>query len=277
MSRSIRSLSIGSDGAKSGCDSVVATGNPLKILEDSLEIDRRFCGPPRSANGGYVGGRLAAYLETEGAVAIRLFSPPPLDRRLVVRATDDGVGLFDGDTIVAAVRPIELDLEAPPAPSFEEAARAAKDFRGFDAHVFPACFVCGHERGEGDGLRIFPGPANDRGSLFAAPWIPDVSLCDPPDSTDPNVLPEFLWAALDCPGAFSFPQPEGKILLLGEMQVELTGTLEAGERCVLASWYIRRDGRKHLTGSAVYAEDGRLAGRAKGIWIELDPEAVPRS
>ena len=35
--------------------------------------------------------------------------------------------------------------------------------------------MCGPDRAEGDGLRVFPGPVAGRG-LWAAPWTPDPSV-----------------------------------------------------------------------------------------------------
>lgn len=245
------------------------------MTRESIEIPRRFRGPPRSGNGGYVAGRLASFVETSAdtpAVAVRLAAPPPLERRLAVREEDGRIALFDGDDPVAHARATALTLAPPPAPRFEQAERAAKSFRGFEEHVFPGCFVCGHERADGDGLRIFPGPADPDG-LFAAPWIPDASLREAASELVPA---PFVWAALDCPGAFCFPQPEGRVILLGELQLRSLAPVSIGERCVVTSWPIEQDGRKHRTGSALHGEDGACRAYAQGIWIEVDPEYVPR-
>ena len=229
---------------------------------DSFAIDPRFRGPPESGNGGYVCGRLAEGLD--GDVRIRLERLPPLDRRLEVRETEDGRALYDGEQLVARAWPTRLEIAPPAAPDFAEASRAAQRFRGHTEHVFPGCFVCGPERAEGDGLRIFPGLVDD-GSLAAAPWLPDASL------GESTVRPEFLWAALDCPGCFSFPQPEGRVLLLGELAAHLEGPLRPGERCVVIGWEIDRDGRKHRTGTALFDATGNCAGYAVGTWIEVPP------
>jgi hypothetical protein len=233
-------------------------------MSATLEIDRRFCGPPGSGNGGYVAGRLAAFVGAP-AVAVRLHRPPPLERPLAVRAGGGRATLLDGETKVAEARAADLDLAPPPAPSFEEAEIASQGFRGVDDHVFPRCFVCGPERGPGDGLRIFPGPHGE-GPVFAAPWVPDASLAN----GDDRLAAEFAWAALDCPGAFAFPQPEGRVVLLGELRVALPGTVRIGERCVLTSWPVGHEGRKHFTGSALHGEDGACRGLALGTWIEID-------
>lgn len=243
--------------------------------DSTIVVADRFCGPPQSGNGGYVGGRLAEFVDS-AAVAVRLYRSPPLEKTLTIRREAGGATLLDEGQPVAEARPTQLDLVAPAAPSFEEAERASRAFRGFREHVFPKCFVCGPERGPGDGLRIFPG-AHAEGELFAAPWIPDASLLADDDQarTSRRVAKEFLWAALDCPGAFSFPQPEGKVVLLGEMKVALSGDVAVGERCVLASWQVAAEGRKHSTGSAIYGADGDCRGVALGLWFEVEPASVP--
>jgi len=225
-------------------------------------IERRFCGPPDSGNGGYVCGRLAAHIE--GPALVRLQVPPPLETELAVRPAGDGVELVAGATVIAWARPATLELDVPRAPGFAEAQAAAAGYRGFADHPFPGCFVCGTARGQGDGLRIFPGPLG-RGGLVACPWIPDASLAD--DSG--NVRPEFLWSALDCPGAFSYEREAGNASLLGELTASLNGTVAAGERCVAIGWEIAREGRKHHTGTALFSETGELRGIARATWFEV--------
>jgi len=50
---------------------------PTTMTSEDLEIHERFCGPPNSANGGYVCGRIARDLA--GTVSVRLNAPPPLN------------------------------------------------------------------------------------------------------------------------------------------------------------------------------------------------------
>ena len=239
-----------------------------------IQIAKRFCGPPTSGNGGYVAGLLAAHVGGEPeAAGVRLNAPPPLETPLEVTQEEGGVFLKDGENVVAQARPVELELDLPDPVDFAEASEVARAFRGFEEHVFPRCFVCGPERSEQDGLRIFPGESN-RAGQFAAPWIPDPTL---EASGSARVADEFLWAALDCPGAFSFPQPEGRVVLLGEMQASGFAPVEIGEGCVVMSWEIEHSGRKHATGSAIYGADGRCRGMARGVWFEVDPESVPAS
>jgi hypothetical protein len=162
-------------------------------------------------------------------------------------------------------------LEAPRPPTPEEARAAARAFRGFEAHVFPGCFVCGPERADGDGLRIFPGPVAER-DLVAAPWTPDPSL----DAGDGRVAVPFLWAALDCPGVFAFPQPE-RVVLLGELTVRLERRARVGESCLVVGWETGRDGRKHHTGTALFGGDDRLHGVARATWLEVEASPAAAS
>jgi len=55
----------------------------------SVMIEQRFCGPPRSANGGYVCGLVASYIE--GSAEVTLMAPPPLNRRLDIVVSEAGV------------------------------------------------------------------------------------------------------------------------------------------------------------------------------------------
>ena len=100
---------------------------------------------------------------------------------------------------------------------------------GFVRHPLPHCFVCGPKRAEGDGLRIFPGrTANE--AVFAAPWVPHASL----DDGTGQVAPEFLWAALDCAGAFAVMPDGDQPIILGELCARLDGDVAIGEPCVVA-------------------------------------------
>ncbi|HSM35228.1 MAG TPA: hypothetical protein VK837_02430 [Longimicrobiales bacterium] len=251
-------------------------GEPL----GELVIDARFCGPPASGNGGYVGARLAEFLRerTDGRAArVRLFSPPPLDTPLEVRAAapdgDGGAGveLWHADTRIAEGRPASLDIAVPEPPSFEAARDASRGYVGFADHPYPTCFVCGPDRScAGDGLCVFAGALPDR-EVVAAPWIPDASL----RADDDLVGPEFVWAALDCPGCFSFQLADGCAILLGEITVELTGRIAPGDPCVVIGWAIAHEGRKHHTGTAIFGADGERRGRAFATWFDV-PAPRPR-
>lgn len=171
---------------------------------------------------------------------------------------------MDGETVVAVARPATVEVEVPEPPSFDEAEAASRRFAGFDSHWYPTCFVCGPERDEGDGLRIFAGPLEGR-DLFASPWVPDASL----DSGTGTVSPEFLWAALDCPGAFSFTQRAERAVVLGELRARIQGEISVGERCVVVAWELSREGRKHFTATALFGETGDVRAAGLGVWFEI--------
>ena len=230
---------------------------------ERFEIEKRFCGPPRSGNGGYTCGRIARHLS--GPAAVRLKAPPPLGAELRLESTDEEARLFHDKALLGEARRVRLDLQAPPSPSYAEAKEAARSFLGFKDHRFPGCFVCGPERSRNDGLRIFPGPVNDTSTL-AAPWTPDASLAD----ITGKVKPEFLWSALDCTGAFvHLPLPDGVAIVLGELAASILGDVEPEEPCVVLGWPLGVEGRKRLAGTALYAANGRLVALARATWIEV--------
>lgn len=237
------------------------------MTSEVLLISSRFCGPPKSGNGGYVCGRLAAYMP--GAVSVRLKAPPPLETELRIEASQSEARLLHGSNIVAEARPAALDLTPPAAPSFTEAEEAAKSYSGFTTHFFPRCFVCGPQRAAGDGLRIFPGSTTSR-SMVAAPWVPDPSV-----GNDSNMVrSEFLWAALDCTSGFAvLPIPEGKAIVLGELCARIDHSVTPGEKCVVVGWPLQFDGRKRVAGSAVYSSSGRLVALGRATWIEVSASA----
>jgi hypothetical protein len=211
-----------------------------------LVIDKRFRGPQGSGNGGYACGLVAAAFDGPAQVTLRV--PPPLDRRLRL---EDG-RLWDGETLVAEAAPARVDLEPPAAVSFEEATECARP----DLHSpFPECFVCGHTRP--DGLRIFAGPVPGRG-VVAAPWVPDSSQTEP----------VFVWAALDCPGAYATGVLGRGTVVLGRLAADVRRGPRPGERCVVVGWPLASDGRKHEAGTVLIGEDGDVLGLARAVWIE---------
>ena len=232
-----------------------------------FEIAERFCGPPRSGNGGYVCGRIAKHMQ--GTVAVRLKVPPPLNAELRLESSDEEARLFHETTLIGEAKRSQLELQPLLSPSYEEAEQSAQRFLGFRTHPFPGCFVCGPERKLTDGLCIFPGAVNGS-STIAGPWEPDASLAD--DSG--NIKSEFLWSALDCTGAFAvMPLREGTSIVLGELCATIVTPLTPGERCVVMGWPLGAEGRKRLAGTAVYAASGRLVAKARAVWIEVPSSA----
>jgi hypothetical protein len=215
-----------------------------------LVIDRKFRGPAESANGGYTCGLLASFLHGPAEVTLRL--PPPLERPLEV-ATEGAIELRDGDAVVAEAAPAELELEMPPPISFEEAV-AAELPDGDRESVFPECFVCGWARE--DGLRIYAGPVGGS-ELVAATWIP----------TEDVIAPEFVWSALDCPGAYAVHFGQRGDPVLGRLTGRVEHLPHPGEPCVVIGWPLGEDGRKLYAGTAAFGQDGRALGVARATWI----------
>jgi len=234
-------------------------------MKSIVKIDRRFEGPPNCGNGGYVCGLLGT--QQQGAVQVTLKRPTPVSRDLIIE--DQGLGvrvLRDDETVYAEAAPAEIALSVPVPPSFEDAAKATRGFVGHHDHIFPNCFVCGTHREQATGLRIFAGPVGS-GGQHASAWIPHVSLADDLGW----IKPEFMWAALDCPGFFAATAGGQRTsALLGRLTAEVSGAVKAGERCVVTAWSMGGEGRKRLAGTAVFNAKGTLVAMAKATWITID-------
>ena len=222
----------------------------------SLRIDRRFCGPPDSGNGGYVCGLFARAFGGSDC-EVTLHHPPPLDRALRI----EGDQLLDGDTLIASAAAATVEVDIPPPPSLAQAAQAQARFTGFSGHSFPTCFVCGPDRAEGDGLRIFAGAANGE---VAATWTPDPSLFD----EDGALHSEFVWSALDCPGYFAIEEQAG-LALLGRLAVKILERHIGHEQLIVTGWPISSEGRKHVAGTALHDVRGGLLAIGRATWVRL--------
>lgn len=231
----------------------------------SIVVDPRFNGPPGSANGGYLAGRLAAFVDVP-AVEVRLSAPPPLERPLrVVHGVDGAVELFDGDALVAAARAGDLGLGVPATVSVAQAAAAADDvITPPELHPFPTCFACGPLRVQGDALRHQCGRVAD--GLVACPMTTSEML---PHDDDGNLLPEIVWAALDCPGAAACVPVGGVPHVLATFTARIDAPVAVGEPHVCVAWPLGVDGRKRRAGSAILAADGSVCAVAHALWIAI--------
>lgn len=233
-----------------------------------VTIPKRFCGPPESGNGGYTGGLVANALG--GAVEVTLRKPIPIDREMEITIEGDTAFLKDGDALIAEGRRARFEPSLIPPLSFEDAEFAETMSPAFKDHPFPTCFVCGPQREEGDGLRIFPGPVPQLWGqgihYFASGWIPDKEFAN----ASGIVRDEFLWAAMDCPTGFAAGFPYQGKLVTGRLAVNVQGDVRAGERCVIVSWPFHVEGRKHHASAALMGEDGSMKVQARATWIKLD-------
>jgi hypothetical protein len=232
-----------------------------------IHVARRFCGPPGSANGGYICGLVAAHIPQP--VTVRLLRAPPLETALELHGVEPGVWAVDyaGLRYIEARATVPLTLDIPASPGYRQAQESAllgpSDPR---EHPCPGCFVCGPDRAAGDGLRLFAGPVPGR-ELVAAAWVPDASL-----ARGGKVGPEILSAALDCPG-FHALRTGARPWLLGEFAAHVDRPVHVQERCVIVGWKIVGAGRKQTVGTALFGEDGEVCAWARGTWIE--PRALP--
>lgn len=231
-----------------------------------IRIARRFRGPTSSGNGGYTAGLLAELVAGAPAVTVTLRRPPPLEVDLATAATPGGWLLRHGDDVVAEAVGADLTAAADPVAYVDVAtAQPAEDsYPGLRHHPFPECFVCGPARDPGDGLRLFPGRLRD--GHTACTWTPDASLGDP----DGRVAPEYVWAALDCPGGWT-GDLEGRPMVLGRISATLPGPVVVGDTYVVVGRLLGSEGRKTFTASTVYDSAGHECGRASHTWIHVDP------
>jgi hypothetical protein len=220
-----------------------------------ITFPRHYRGPLTSANGGYACGRLAAFVEA-GEVEVTLRLPPPLDRPLAVERDGDTVRLLDGDALVAEARPASVDVDAPAPVSLEAAEQSRERHVREWTPEFSECYVCGVRD---DGLQIRVGTVAGREPLHAAP----VAL--------PEALPELVWAAIDCPGAYAVGAEGRGDIVLGRMTARIDRVPEAGEPCAVVSWPLGEDGRKLYAGTALFDSRGELLALARQTWI------VPRA
>jgi hypothetical protein len=225
-------------------------------------IAARFNGPVRSANGGYACGVLAEQVPVLPGrlVEVTLRLPPPMETSMSVDTVGGSTRLLKGDDVVAEARLVDSDVDPVDAVDAEQAAEAMLGYPGLERHPFPTCFVCGPDRAEGDGLRIFPGPVGGERGHVASLWVP----------TDSQSGPEVTWAALDCAGGWS-GDIEGRPSVLGRMTAWVDALPVVGEPHAVVGRHLGNDGRKSFTASTLYDADGRVVAAARHTWIQVDP------
>ena len=217
-----------------------------------MRIPARFTGPPRSANGGYTCGLVAALLGGEAEVTLRV--PPPLERELNVVRADGRVEVRDGETLVAEGERTLVDVDIPAPVSVADAEDASTRYAGFAHHAYPTCFTCGPERD--DGLGIFAGAVRGREGVVASTWTP---------AEEPTA--EVVWAALDCPSGWAVDDFQREGVLLGRMAARVERLPAPGEPHVVLGWRIGEDGRKRYAGSALLTADGEVLARSRSTWL----------
>ena len=243
------------------------------MTSTTISIPAKFCGPPRSGNGGYFCGAVAA--QVEGPVVVRLKAPPPLDTEMAVVMDGDAGRVLSGEREIAQVLPARGELEPSPPIPREEAVKISE--RGLEAsqvnHPFPTCFVCGPDRDMGDGMRIFTGP-NDDESLYAAAWY-----ADPAWSSDGSLVDEaYIWSAMDCPSsgpAFATAlNPDSDIAyVLGTLEVRIFERPKVGDHYVLTCALDEDTGKLYRTRVSLYGDEEKLLATGAAVWVRV-PRAL---
>ncbi|MGH7468809.1 MAG: PaaI family thioesterase [Longimicrobiales bacterium] len=229
----------------------------------AVHFDARENGPPGVAHGGTLAGRMAQALGAPAEITLR--RPAPLNTDLTLERRGDQIVLLQGNQVLANAVSAQLELEAPRPPSLAEAIAATQKYIGHVKHAFPTCWVCGTARSPGDGMRIFAGRVGARD--VAADWRPHGSLAD----ASGIVKPEFVWAALDCPGGWAaLVDIEPKPVVLGRISARLERVVRADAPHIVTAWKIASEGRKHIVGSAIFDEQGELCAIARATWLEVE-------
>ena len=228
----------------------------------SFTVPSRFCGPPDSGNGGYTCGLLAA--ELSRVVECTLRAPVPLNVPLNLERTSSGAVLKYGEKIVVEGNSTTISVTPPPSISVHVATEAMASSPAMDQrHPFPTCFVCGPLRAAHDGLRIFPAAWN--GNVHVAAWTPEPEFGD----HQQRLRTEFLWAALDCPTGFAAGFPIAGKLVTGRLAVQQLKSISTGTSCVLMSWPLGIEGRKHFSAACLYQNE-ELCAVARATWIRIE-------
>jgi hypothetical protein len=197
----------------------------------------------------------------------------PLDRPLVVRVEGGDAVLSDDEGVIARTTSADLAVTVPLPPPLDVARRTSAHFleqleKGEIRHTFPECFVCGHRRGPGDGLRVFAGALDaglgDAPGMRVGVWRPDAAFLDQAG----YLRPEFVWSAMDCPGGWAIVGPANT----GTLQVEILGPVDGRQELIVMGWPMAADSarpgsRRRCAGTAMFDTRGRLLARGAAIWV----------
>ena len=191
-------------------------------------------------------------------VEVTLKRPIPVDQTMQVVADPAGVAtLLHADAEVASARAAELDRRHPGSDQLRRGRRRPGQLPG----VYPEPPLPQLLRLRDQALlrrrACACSPAPSATASSPAPGSPP-----PSTSTDQKAssAPEFICAALDCPGAWGLIARYGieGPFVLGRMTYRLTKPIYAGERYVVQGWALGREGRKLMCGTAVHDAEGEL-------------------
>ncbi len=231
----------------------------------SVVIDDHICGLPGVGFGGYVAGLLAT--ELGGPAKVDFIRPAPLDRELSIEHDlASEAMLLDGANVLAVGRPPHETREDHPAPpTWEEAVLASEAYLAMTDNDYPNCFGCGPAMPDGKGMRVFTGPIKGR-ELVAAAWSPSDSFA----ASNGELLPMYVWSALDCPGGRARRQfISSEPAVTAYLTVRQNAPIRAGTPHLVTGWPVRQDGRKSFVGMAIFDRDGVLCAAGEALWITV--------
>ncbi len=239
----------------------------------TVSIDGVYNGAVKAANGGYICGLLASFVE--GDAEVRINAAFPVETPLQpVRKKDGGIEMYLGEKLLGSARLTTVELETPRPPDYETARRASENFLFLHRVDAQGCFVCSPIRTPDKGLRIFIGALDniaqqDPGSnLVAAIWRPTANLDDGTGHIDDI----YIWSALDCPGvcALKLRYPASGILVLGSCAGSIKRPLPIGENYIVSAWQMPpAGGAKLYMGAAIHSQAGELMACAKQICFDV--------
>ena len=131
-------------------------------------------------------------------------------------------------------------------------------------HPIPGCFVCGTERGPGDGLCIYPGESPHR-DVAVAEWVPDEEFAD----EHGHVSERYHMGGARLPQLFR-PVRAAAAGVVGPASGMIERPVTPGERLRITAWELTREGRKHHSATVIHDEAGEVVAVAKALWIEVD-------
>ncbi|XDD49649.1 hypothetical protein AB3N59_14790 [Leptospira sp. WS92.C1] len=242
----------------------------IQLKNETMSISSKYCGPPLSGNGGFSAGSAAQKLNSLSSI-VKIKAPVPLNSELQVNFDPDFysalIDISSGVVAVEAEPAPDFKLDLPKPMSQEIIMQASKDYLGFIKHPFPSCFVCGPERKDKDGMRIFSGKVTDQPGfkhLHGANWDPWRELGD----ESGFVRKEIVWAALDCPGGFAVSTEDPQMIVLVKLTGRILSSIRVEESYRILSWEIHRNRRARTAGTAIFqSQDDVCVAYSEGVWM----------
>ena len=238
-----------------------------------VSIDGLYHGAINAANGGYICGLLASYVD--GDAEVRINHSFPVETPLQPVTTDEGgIEMYLGDKLLGSAPPVSLELDIPTPPSYEHARRASENSIFLHNVGGQGCYVCSPIRKPGEGLRLFIGALDnihersEDENLTAALWRPTPDLA----GRDGNVEDRYVWSILDCPGVYTIElrYPESNYLVLGSCTASIKRPLAIDEGYIVSTWQIApNEGRKRHIGLAIHSSAGQLMACARQVCFDV--------